>query len=356
MSSREQLLQSITSPGPTNPFAVSFLQLCQISYLPIGDIVTAVGNMPPLDGGGYWECGWGPETDTYQANLAFVANYYMTRGLPPVFTTVVLRGTDFYVQDGWGIVEQIWEDLDVTSQVPMPWAPTSPARIANGTLDGLTRIQNLRSGGKSMLDYLVGFLSDPANNKPLLITTGHSLGGCLTSVVAPWLNAALAQRGVNVPQVPCSFAGPTAGNAAFAAYFQSTFNYSLRYYNTLDVAPFAWANLSGIATIYDGNGLPAPDSAYLAILGFEAAMWRAGVSYAQPLPISPLTGEFASELSWQDELFLQHHTTTYMALLGGTSVTTTPVQKSVVPSRIATHVLRQRLGPLADVVAAIHTR
>ena len=35
---------------------------------------------------------------------------------------VAIRGTDVDVDDIWGILEQIWEDLDVADQQPMPWA------------------------------------------------------------------------------------------------------------------------------------------------------------------------------------------------------------------------------------------
>ena len=56
----------------------------------------------------------------------FVAAYFMAGGLPPTFAAVVTRGTDVDVDDGWGIIEQIWEDLDITSQVPLPWALNNP--------------------------------------------------------------------------------------------------------------------------------------------------------------------------------------------------------------------------------------
>jgi hypothetical protein len=68
-----------------------------------------------------------------ESNLVFAAAYFMAGGLPPTFDAVVTRGTDVDVDDGWGVIEQIWEDLDVTSQVPLPWALNNPALIAGGT-------------------------------------------------------------------------------------------------------------------------------------------------------------------------------------------------------------------------------
>ena len=154
----------------------------------------------------------------------------------------------------------------------------------------------------------------------MLVVTGHSLGGCLVSVVAPWLQFALALENITVPIVPCSFAGPSAGNADFAEYFQNTFGYSMRYHNSLDVAPYAWSNLSAIENIYAPDGLPTPDLAWDAIYAFEGAMELAGVNYAQPSSGNPLTGQFSPGLDWYGEAYLQHHTSTYMALLGGTTV------------------------------------
>ncbi len=352
MSNRDDLLQALTSAASADPYAVSYLQLCQISYfLPPSEIAPAVAALAPLGnmGNGHWQCAWGPATNGDEANLAFAAVYYDDASKLPVAVVVCLRGTDFAVSD-WGIVEQVWEDLDVTSQVPMPWDRTNPARIAAGTADAIGEISALRSGGQSLLNFLSGFLRDPVNQRPVLIVTGHSLGGCLVSVVAPWLKSALAASGVNAPTVPCSFAGPTAGNAAFANYFDSQFQYSLRYHNTLDVVPHAWQDLAGIETIYDSWNLPIADAAYAAIVGFKALMSINGVRYVQPTMNSPMTGQFTGGLSWYGELSLQHHTTTYMQLLGGTSIIPPPTAQQL-SARKTTARLRERFGNANDAVA-----
>lgn len=352
METRQDLINAMTSGIPTNPFAVAYLQLCQVSYLlPTSQIPAAVQALPPIVTNGFWRCVWGPATDPAQGNLTYVAAYYDQPTGLPVFAAVVVRGTDVYVND-WGIVEQIWEDLDVTGQSPMPWDPSNPARLANGTIDGLNKIAAMTSNGVGLIDFLASFLSNPANQKPVLVVTGHSLGGCLASVVAPWTKSLLASRGVNAPIVPCTFAGPTAGDARFASYFASTFRYSLRYYNSLDVVPRAWADLKGIETIYDAYGLTIPDAAWAAILGFRAAMDIAGVSYVQPTPNSPLNGVFALNLDWYGELGLQHHTTTYMSLLGGTSIPNlslpaAPARRSV------SRQLSTRLGSTESITARL---
>lgn len=308
--------------GPANPFAVAYLQLCQVSYLPEASIVSGLAQLPPLNEGGSWRCAWGPAQSPDEANLVFVAVYEYAAGMP-VFASVVVRGTDLSVGDPLGILEQVWEDIDVASQVPLPWDPSSPARLAKGTLDALDVIQGLRSGGQSLAGFLGPFLADPANGNPVLVVTGHSLGGCLVSVVAPWLKSALGAEGTAANIVPVSYAGPTAGNEAFAECFDAAFPYGMRFHNSLDVVPHGWWNLTAVETIYDPCGLPIPDIAYLAILGWEAVMNRAGVSYVQPRTNNcPLTGSCLSPRpsSWFDELAHQHHTTTYMSLLGGNSI------------------------------------
>ena len=154
----------------------------------------------------------------------------------------------------------------------------------------MENIQGFSSGGVSLLDFVANFLQAPENQNPLLVCTGHSLGGCVTSVLAPWLQSSLALVGVSNPIVPATFAAPTAGNAAFADYYTSTFSYCPRYYNTLDIAPLAWGNLNAISTLYDGCNIPIPDAACLLLVAWADAMWVEGASYSQqqsnnaPLP------------------------------------------------------------------------
>jgi triacylglycerol lipase len=300
----------------TDPDVSSYLQLCQISYLSsLKAIRAAIAVLQPE---GRWKCIWGPVQSSDQANLAFVVAYYESPGVP-AFAAVAIRGTDVVV-DAWGVVLQMWEDLDVLDQVPFPWMPVSSgALVAQGTLDGLSTIQQLSHGGQKLLPFLTEFFGDAQNRQARLVVTGHSLGGCLTTVVAPWLQAGLSQQGIDNAIVPVTFAGPTAGNPAFADAYSSSFPDSLRYVNSLDIVPLAWQRLEAITTIYDPD-LPAPELVDIAIDGAIGLMDLLGITYAQPAEESELTGQFVPAPSWYDEAATQHHTTTYMALLGGTSV------------------------------------
>ena len=303
----------------TDPYVVSYLQLCQLSYLPPKAIRKAVAALPKPSPAGSWECVWGPAQSSDHANVAYVAAYSESSGVP-AFAAVVIRGTDLAV-DAWGVLRQMWEDLDVLDPQPFPWMPAnSGALVAQGTLDGLSTVQQLTYGGQRLLPFLVEFLDEDENREARLVVTGHSLGGCLTTVVAPWLRSSLSHRGIDNEIVPVTFAAPTAGNPAFADSFSSSFPSSLRYFNSLDIVPLAWQSLDTVKTFYDSDGLPAPEvvDAALDLAVYTIALLR--VTYAQPRRDCELTGRFApSPPTWYDEAYKQHHTTTYMSLLGGTS-------------------------------------
>lgn len=345
----KSLKQALLSPtGPSDIFAVAYLQLCQISYAADpASIPNAVATqVTPFSPGGKWHCGWGPVTSDDDANLVYVAVYYDGPNLPPTLAAVVTRGTDVDISDIWGILQQAFEDFYVPFQSPPPWLPSdSPVLVADGTLYALETIQGFASGNQTLLAYLTNFLGAPQNSNPVLVVTGHSLGGCVTTVVAPWLKVSLGQAGVKAPVVPATFAAPTAGNQAFANYYTSTFSYCPRYYNTLDIAADAWSNLYGVSILYDQCGTPVPDAVYIALLGMDGAMATTGASYAQQnANNAPLGGTcFAIHpADWYTQAHLQHGTGTYMRLLGGTSVELEPTV-SAAPRRTRRRVVHHRL-------------
>lgn len=314
---------AMANPEFADYFAVAYLQLCVVSYDSPDTICQQVADPKVVQpwGNGSWAVTWGPAQDALGGNLAFVATYTDTATKLPVAAVLVTRGTDIS-GDAWGDLEQAFEDFMIFRQLPLPWLPNSPALVAEGSLDALAVIEGLQSKGVGLRDYLAGFLGNPANQNPVLVLTGHSLGGCITTVAAPWLKTCLAQAQVKAPIVPVTFAAPTAGNAAFASYFQQQFPYAPRYVNSLDIAPFAWGNLDGIRPLYEACNFSLPWEVSGMLDVFEGAMRLAGVSYGQPGQVALLKGACGSNISsWYAEAALQHHATTYLALMTGRAST-----------------------------------
>jgi Lipase (class 3) len=105
----------------------------------------------------------------------------------------------------------------------------------------------------SLLDFLRGVLAGSGTE---VIVTGHSLGGALVTVLAPWLYDQLPKAGRTRPVAvtPYTFAAPTAGNQAFVNYYTSLFANAYRCVNTLDIVAMAWANLATLLDMYPSPG------------------------------------------------------------------------------------------------------
>jgi triacylglycerol lipase len=296
--------------------SMAAIDLCNISYArDIRKIPRLVQQMPPLSAGGSWNCMWGPAQSPDHSNLVFVAGSYVGSTLQRIFVTI--RGTDIYVGDPWGVLKQIIEDLDAFTQVAFPAAP---AHIASGSYGGLQTIQTLTArSGPVIEETLLQFLQSLYSSSPYprAIVTGHSLGGCLATVVALWMKSFLPS-GVTIQ--PITFAAPTAGDQNFANQFDN-FSTALQYQNSLDIIPLAFQNLFGIDVIYLGDGLPAPDDVLKAIVFWEIALDVAETNdYVQPAQgMTYLSGVFDKMFSknWPCQAWQQHHPTTYRALMLG---------------------------------------
>jgi hypothetical protein len=342
MASEAGVLDFLLRVKPSNDVAIGFLQLCEVSYLPQAEIKTTIEDprlLPPITPGGRWQCVWGPAQDDETANLAFVALYHAPAA--PLFAALTIRGTDVHIDDAWGIVLEFWEDLDVIGRQTLPWAPDDPARIAGGTLDALNAFRALTSNGQTLLACIASLAGAPATKGIPLAVVGHSLGGCMATVVAPWLQHEL--RATAPPITPVTFAAPTAGNPAFVAAYQQSFANAPRYWSSLDIVPRGWGDIASVKSIYAACGLGCPDLVRLGVDSYELAMRAADVGYLQPdRGAIALAASFAQPVtgwSWYDEAGFHHHATTYMRLLGGADIVGTPMWKPAAlrglgPSRI----------------------
>jgi hypothetical protein len=195
-----------------------------------------------LEEAGYksWQVAWGPALNADRSNLAYVVRNSETGQL-----AVSIRGSDFSFWLNW------IQDLAVVTLVPydefVPSA-TNTAQIARGTASGLRNVLRLQDGTES----LETFLTAAPEGTPILIT-GHSLGGCIASALAPcvanWIDSASA---ISIYTI----AAPSPGNADFAGYYNTLFtnqfgdSTAFRFFNSLDVVPNAWASLPTIETYY----------------------------------------------------------------------------------------------------------
>jgi hypothetical protein len=219
---------------------------------------------PGLATRGEWMPIWIPGHED-RGYFAYVAKHNQAKRY-----VVAIRGTNPSLTAGF--VEDVLHDLDV--RVATPWAGVQNAVISRGAARGIERLLALDAHGTTMLEHLDAMLPEGAE----LWVTGHSLGGCLASVLALKLAERYASRKVRVELM--TFAAPSAGNAAFARVVETTFPTAQRYYNSRDLVPMAWHDLERLPRMYDAPGPRC--SPILAAWATLAAKHAKELGYAQP--------------------------------------------------------------------------
>lgn len=159
----------------------------------------------------------------------------------------------------------IGEDFAVHEMLPWPYAPPrlNPIpKISAGFDQGLRLLQGMKSDGDSLADYLGKHL----NNDVKIMTGGHSQGGGLSPLVALWLRDTQdtwdPAHTVAAGRFSCfRTAGPTAGDAAFASYYNSRVPNTASLVNPLDVATkfFNAADMDAIPELYKPQINPGPE-------------------------------------------------------------------------------------------------
>jgi hypothetical protein len=274
-----------------------------------------------LEQAGYegWQVVWGPALNVDRSNLAYAAGNGQTGQL-----AISIRGSDFSFWLNW------IEDLAAIRQVPYDqFVSGASGQIAFGTAIGLRQVLGMRDGTTS----LETFLTAAPEGTPVLIT-GHSLGGCLASALAPcvanWMGRAAS---ISVYTI----AAPSPGNADFADYYNALFtdqsghSTAFRFFNSLDVVPNAWASLDTIETYYPPLVSCPPDISKIvaraenAVAGKYVQLGDIAVGSAVELTgtlITPLGAHrgHRERNRFENALFLweaaqQHACTTYQALL-----------------------------------------
>lgn len=275
-----------------------------------------------------WLLAWGPAVYKFaDADLDDNMMYVVRDARDPAHLAIATRGTNYKA-----ILDWLIEDFEVHQQVAWKYgkAPRR-ARIAQGTSDGLGILQTMvPAAGPAPGIPLSQFLAAEAKDHPGLQidVTGHSLGGALAPTLALWLADTRAdwdprqQARIAVH----SLAGPTAGNAAFAAYSDSRLGAATdRMHNPLDVVPLAWncKTMKTIADLYRPLA-PADQLERAAIDGARDLVKCKGYTQirpdAPPLPaaLNPQAPGFADQAGWQ-------HTCGYRCALGLVGATFLPV-------------------------------
>lgn len=266
---------------------------------------------------------------------------------------VVVRGTVSAPTD-------MMEDLDVGTPVPFTAGGSpSPVAVSAGAMAAFTQVVNtpglaywdiaqdveparphITVASGTTLPQALAELLTSANSSPTVYVTGHSLGGCVATMVAPYLRTL---PWPNTPQFALvTFAAPTAGGQGFAQYVDSLpFDPNDRYINSFDVVPCAWSDLDAPKDWYPkSKGPRANDDVKLLLT--EIDMLRKGNVYVQPGGAGTgMNGDYdLRDLAlvnktlddYLGQVAFQHANSTYLTLLGAPLVPSGPLVASVSPA------------------------
>lgn len=298
---------------------------------------------------GQWSVVWGPASYTTPGaylpdNMMYVAR--LNGQTAPAQYAVAVRGTDGRVMLDW-----LMEDFDIAQMIP--WNGSQSAFISEATSIGLTNLLGLTSNGVSLQQFLQAEMASAATATASVCFTGHSLGSALSATLAFAMRDAQAQWDPTgkATVTTINFAGPTAGDAGFAAAFAAAFGYTgtspLPFWssppglsapsyadcvrNTLDVAPLVWnvTTMHTIAKLYEGHFLDSIDPPYGNLVFGDIVSHVANAFAANDFTQlqaaqTPLTGTFVKKSDlppngprnpWIGEAEYQHHMS-YPILLG----------------------------------------
>jgi len=261
-----------------------------------------------------WELVWGPVV--YRFDFALFNDnllYAVQRHNDPTNLTVSVRGTNAPALFDWLI-----EDLSVFRLHDWPYGEPEglQPKIAEGTWKGLEILQKLvppdrvPGAGKGISGFLGERVAASAPARTTIHVTGHSLGGALSPVLALWLADTRAEWDPdNLADLHVApFAGPTQGDADFAAYYDQRLGTSTtRFHDAVDLATLIWAtaDMATIPNLYlpvakmDEAERIALDA---LILGTEDKGYRQILADQPPLAyreVNPDVTSFLDQADWQ---------------------------------------------------------
>ena len=264
------------------------------------------------EGVGNWQLAWGPAVYHFSLGKLDDNMMYVVRDkADPAHLTVVVRGTN---PDS--ILDWLVEDFDVVDQVHWPGgkAPAG-AKTSKAISEGLQILRSMTpEAGPAPGQTVISFLQAEVDKYPSglrLDVTGHSLGGALSPVLALLLSETLTGP-VRISVFP--LAGPTPGNAEFAAYYDQALGSSThRLWNPFDAVPLAWnhESMGKLEDLYEPftranaveRGLIDSLRSSVKDKGY-AQIDAAQVSLSGAVDPKPKSGERAD---WLSEALWQHH-------------------------------------------------
>jgi len=234
------------------------------------DLNTALGSSSPITPiAGNWSLAWGPVSYTvpgalYQDNMMYVVQ--LTGATPPQYF-VAVRGTNGAAELDW-----LLEDFDVLQQMPWPIGATGSdvvGQVSESTSIGMTVLLGMQdpATGDTLQQFLANQIaqlpSTTTSGSVPIVFTGHSLGAALASTLALSMLESQSSWDPNSYSAvsAITFAGPTAGNADFASYSDTTFGNSAgsvqRITTSQDIIPLFWnsTTMGQVTDIYTGHGI-----------------------------------------------------------------------------------------------------
>ena len=275
------------------------------------DLSTALANLCANDSDmPTWTMAWGPVV--YESSILGVESgvednaLFVAQGSDAAGNTVYvvsIAGTN--PQSIFTDVKQ--EDFNTTLSAWTYGVPTAlnlSPNVTQGTLEGLGNLMGMQdpTTGDSLATFLQGVESTTAT----VIVTGHSLGGALSPALALALfgdpgNTSSGGAGLDPADWSAVYvypiAGPAVGDQDYATFYATTFpqttdkqseTWNLLVWNSLDVVPHAWNQMSAIPNLYPDLATSDCLASILSSLGSSG-----GSSYVQ-LQNQMLTGTFAA--------------------------------------------------------------
>ena len=229
-----------------------------------------------------WQVVWGPavwKKDTSPLtgpdHVWFVAKKIDRDGTPDRYVTSVAGATTAYnlIINAAGVIDVVNFTTWTTSAAPTPASSivATDAYISLGTAQGVHVLRSAQGPGfpKALPEYLKD--APRASVGSEFIFTGPSLGGVLSPVLALMLKRDGGTFGESDTVRAYPIAGPSPGNAVFAAAFAELFVktdgdgyqvWNTNIVNSLDIVPYGWSTdpnqslrLNEIPGIY-GNSPP----------------------------------------------------------------------------------------------------